>query len=190
MSNAFFHRRAELANPDYYATPPKAVEELLQVERFSDSIWEPCCGGGHIAKVLLAHGFKVQASDLYNFGYGFSGIDFLRVPNAPKGADIITNPPYNQALSFVEHAVNIIEPGHKVAMFLRINFLETRSRRALFNRCPPKYVYVASSRFGCAPNGDFLVKPNGDLFYPSAVVYAWFIWEVGYSGDTTLRWFN
>jgi hypothetical protein len=42
---------------DYYATDPKAVEMLLELEQFSPVIWEPACGEGHISKVLQAHGY-------------------------------------------------------------------------------------------------------------------------------------
>ena len=31
---------------DYYATPPVAVEKLLEVEKFSQNIYEPFVGGG------------------------------------------------------------------------------------------------------------------------------------------------
>ena len=36
---------------DYYATDPKAVEMLLELEQFAPVIWEPACGEGHISKV-------------------------------------------------------------------------------------------------------------------------------------------
>ena len=42
---------------DYYATDPKAVEMLLELEQFAPVIWEPACGEGHISKVLQAHGY-------------------------------------------------------------------------------------------------------------------------------------
>ena len=35
---------------DYYATDPRAVEMLLELEQFSPVIWEPACGEGHISK--------------------------------------------------------------------------------------------------------------------------------------------
>ena len=31
---------------DYYATDPRAVEMLLELEQFSPVIWEPACGEG------------------------------------------------------------------------------------------------------------------------------------------------
>lgn len=57
--------------------------------------------------------------------------------------DIITNPPYGLATEFAEHAMNIITDGHKVAMFLKIQFLETQKRYELFKKYPPKpYMYL------------------------------------------------
>jgi len=45
--------RRKTAEPnDYYATEPKAVELLLEQEKFLPKIWEPACGEGHISKVL------------------------------------------------------------------------------------------------------------------------------------------
>lgn len=46
-SNHTDHDRAE---HDYYATEPKAVEELMKVEKFNGSIWENCCGGGSFVR--------------------------------------------------------------------------------------------------------------------------------------------
>jgi hypothetical protein len=126
---------------------------------------------------------------LIEHGYGTSGIDFLQC-REPLTQDIITNPPYVQAQSFVEHAVSLLTEGHKIAMFLRLVFLETQARRPLFDEHPPARIYVASARFGCAPNGEFKTRPNGELYYPSSVAYAWFIWEYNHTGPTTLGWFN
>ena len=69
---------------DFYATEPKAVELLLQREKFSSAIWEPACGQGHISKILLAHGYTVISSDLVNRGYGYTGIDFLKTSGLPS----------------------------------------------------------------------------------------------------------
>ena len=69
-------------------------------------------------------------------------------------------------------------------MFLRLNFLEGKSRRTLFDRYPPKTIYVSSSRINCAKGGDFENHNAG------AQAYAWFVWEKGYSGQTVVKWFN
>ena len=70
-------------------------------------------------------------------------------------------------------------------MFLKIQFLEGVKRRKLFEKWPPKVIYVSSSRMRCAMNGDFekYAKSN-------AICYAWYVWEKGYTGETILRWMN
>ena len=187
MSTAFFRRKDDCPEFDYYATP-RAVDELLKLERFSPNIWEPCCGGVHISETLLAYGYKVRSTDIADHGYGQPGVDFLK-QLAPIEEDIITNPAYVQAQGFVEHALSRLTEGHKVAMFLRLSFLEGQARRRLFDRYPPIRVHLSSQRFGCAPNGEFKVRPSGELYWPSAVAYAWFIWEAGYRGPVTIDWF-
>lgn len=169
---------------DYYATEPKALELLLDLETFSPTVWECACGEGHLAEVLVNRGYKVISSDLIDRGYGYGGIDFLESTKQFDG-DIITNPPYKYAQEFVEHALDVVTEGHKVVMFLKVQFLEGKARKELFKKYPPKKIYVSSSRLRCAMNGDFekYAKSN-------AVAYAWFIWEKGFTGDTVVRWFN
>ena len=104
--------------------------------------------------------------------------------------DIITNPPYSIAKDFVKHAMDIITPGHKVAMFLKLTFLEGQSRKKLFSQYPPKIIYVSISRLGCAKNGEFKLDKNGNLKADSTVAYAWFVWEKVYNEETIIRWFN
>ena len=167
----------------FYATDPRAIELLLNVENFSDKVWECACGEGHLSKVLESKGYDVISTDLIDRGFGTGGVDFLSFSETFDG-DIITNPPYKYAIEFVEKAISSITNGHKVAMLLRLSFLEGISRRKLFDRHPPKTVYVASKRILCAKNGDF---ENSD---GSAIAYAWFVWEKGFVGEPTLRWFN
>lgn len=171
---------------DYYATEPRAVELLLEQERFKPHIWEPACGEGHISEVLKAHGYNVLSTDLVERGYGPGGYDFLDNPYfASFDGDIITNPPYKYAAEFVEQALRIVKPGCKVAMFLKIQFLEGKARRKLFDMFPPLTVYVASGRLKCAMNGDFekYAKSN-------AICYAWFVWRKDYQGPTYIKWIN
>jgi hypothetical protein len=69
-------------------------------------------------------------------------------------------------------------------MFLKLQFLEGKSRKAFFMEHPPKTVYVSSSRLICAMNGDFSTISS------SAVAYAWFVWQKGFSGEPVIRWIN
>ena len=159
---------------DYYATDPKAIELLLEQESFSENIWEPACGEGHLSKVLEAKGHKVHSTDLIDRGYGIGGQDFLNTAGTFNG-DIITNPPYKYAKEFVEKALEMVPEGNKVAMFLKIQFLEGRARRILFDKHPPQTVYVSSGRLRCAMGGDFEKYGKSN-----AICYAWFVWRRGY----------
>lgn len=179
------HALNEREQNDYYATEPKAATLLMQLEDLSPLVWECACGEGHLAKEFEKGGHTVYATDLIDRGYGYV-TDFLTTSAPPTpGFDIVTNPPYSKAQEFVEHALDIIENGRKVAMFLKIQFLEGKARRKLFDTQPPKTIYVSTSRLKCAMNGDFerYAKSN-------AICYAWFVWLKGYTGDTVIKWMN
>lgn len=177
------HTESEREVNDFYATDPRAMELLLDMEQFSPKIWECACGVGHLSEVLKQRGYDVYSTDLIDRGYGVGNIDFLNCQDMFDG-DIITNPPYKYGKEFVEHALELVPNGHKVAMFLKFTFAEGKSRKHLFETQPPKTVYISSSRLICAKNGDF------DSISSSAVAYAWYVWEKGYTGDTVLKWFN
>lgn len=135
------HTDNERESNDYYATEPKAAELLLEVEDLHDFIWECACGEGHLAEVFRKHGHIVKATDLIDRGYGCGGIDFLK-KNIRLHGDIITNPPYKYAKEFVEHAINTVADGYKVCMFLKLQFLEGKARRELFQKYPPPSAYM------------------------------------------------
>lgn len=179
------HSEGERAERDYYATDPYAVEKLLEVETFNKYILEPACGGCHITDVLLKHGYIVASSDIVDRGAENQDYttDFFEIGKLSEidRMDIITNPPYNMAKEFVEHALDISEDGVKVAMFLKLTFLESEKRRALFDKYPPKVIYVFTNRVDCWKNG---IKPEKAA---KAVCYAWFVWEKGYTGDTIIK---
>ena len=180
------HTDKERHKEDYYATEPKATKLLLEIDSFSYDIWECACGEGHMSKVLTEAGHNVRSTDLIDRGYG-DVFDFLSLENTEWHGDIITNPPYVKAKEFVEKALTIIPTGNKVAMFLKLQFMESKGRKDLFLNNPPKTIYVSSSRLQCAKNGEFeRMKAGGG----SAVAYAWYVWEKGYKGETTVKWFN
>lgn len=180
------HGNSEREELDYYATDPKAVDMLCDLETFSPMVWECACGEGHISRALEEHGYEVWSTDIVDRGCNNDTFDFLE-HTGEYGMDIVTNPPYKYAKEFVEHAIECVKDGHKVAMLLKIQFLEGKSRRELFDKYPPKTVYVSSGRINCCKNGDFSKEQRSNN---SAQAYAWFIWEKGYSGDTIIKWFN
>ena len=178
------HSSGERAKDDYYATDPKAMHLLLELEDFNPRILECACGEGHLSKVLKEKGYKVTSRDLVYRGFGKGGKDFLK-RTKPWPGDIFTNPPYTLARAFIEKALELIPTGNRVAMFLKLQFLENKGKKDFFNTNPPKLIYVSRSRIKCAKNGDF-----GDGKKGKAVAYCWFIWEKGYKGFPTIKWFN
>ena len=174
------HTKEDREVNDYYATSPSAGEMLLELETLNENIWEPACGQGHLSKVFEKHGHNVLSSDLVYRGYGKGSIDFLKQTKKFNG-DIVTNPPYKYAKEFVEKALELVYDGNKVVMFLKVLFLESKGRKPLFEKYPPKTVYISSNRIECGKNGNF----KGD----KAVAYAWYMWEKGFNGTTQLKWF-
>lgn len=166
------HTCHERQHEDFYATEPKATEWLCKLEQFEGRILEPACCEGHMSRVLKAAGYEVVSRDLVDRGYG-DVADFLSIDNLAWDGNIVTNPHYKYAQQFVEKALSIILEGKKVAMFLKLTFLEGKARRAIFRSNPPIRVWVSSSRLKCAMNGDF------DKYGSSAAAYAWFIWQKG-----------
>ena len=182
------HSDTEREVNDFYATDPNTLEiflDALQKDNITlhNHIWEPACGQGHLSEVLKRKGYEVFSTDLINRGYGDYQGDFLKLKTTGK-QDILTNPPYKYAKEFVEHALNILGDGYYCIMLLKIQFLEGKSRRALFKQYPPKYVYVNSSRQACYINGDMASKMS------SATCYCWFIWEKGFVGEPIIRWID
>jgi hypothetical protein len=178
------HASYEREKNDYYATEPKAVKLFLEVEKFEGKIWECACGEGSLSEEMKRLGYDVYSSDLVDRGYG-EVKDFLSIKNNQQtDMNIITNPPYKYANDFIVKALSIMQHGKKLSLFLPIRYLEGKARKKIFKENPPKIIYVSSSRLICAINGEFH-KQKG-----SAVSYAWFVWEKGYQGSTTIDWFN
>ena len=177
------HTEKERQQDDYYATDPRSIDYLLEKAHPQKDIWECACGEGHLSKRLMELGFNVRSTDLVYRGFGAGGVDFLSV-YAPFSGDIITNPPYKYAKEFVEHSLEILQPGSSAYMFLKLQFLEGKARRALFETGQLKRVYVSTSRILCAKNGDFETAQS------SAVAYCWYQFEKGYHGPAVIEWIN
>ncbi|HEX2520843.1 MAG TPA: hypothetical protein VHP35_01890 [Terriglobia bacterium] len=172
-------RKADLAGPDFYPTPTWPTRALVKHEKFRGSIWEPACGDGAMARVLEETGCSVISSDLYDRGYGKSGVDFLK--SVDKVDNVVTNPPYNSAEEFVQTALRIAK--WKCAFLLRLAFLEGAKRyRTLFSKRPPTRIWVFSERITFYPAGA-QVRGSG------TTAYAWFVWDrKADQGKTEIRW--
>lgn len=181
--NMYKTSRNNRAEHDFYATDPLAAKLLLNVEQFDKNVWECASGENHLANVFKQYGHNVRTSDIVHRTPSTEVLDFLSCRKKWSG-DIITNPPFQNCLEFVKKALSLVSEGHKVAMFLRLQFLESMERWEFFEENPPKVVYVSSKRIKCGKDGNF----NSEM--SSIQCYAWFVWEKGYKGNTTLSWIN
>jgi len=182
------HSDDERQNEDFYATDPEALKKFLDATDrdylyFSNDIWECACGDGAISKELEERGYNVRSTDAFDRGFG-DRVNFLDVISNYDG-DIITNPPFKHAEKFIDHAKTVLNTGSYLVLFLKIQFLEGKRRKKLFNEWPPKYVYIHSSRVRTFKNNDEKYK-NGS----GSVCYAWYIWQKGTKNEPKIRWID
>lgn len=180
------HTDKEREPNDFYATDPIAVDKLVGSIGFIPSVvWECACGTGCLSERLKQYCHGVVSTDAIDRGYG-QVQDFLLAKEMPSGCScIITNPPYKLATEFILHALSLLPDGGRCIMFLKTTFLEGEKRhRLLFSKYPPQLILQFSKRVLCAKNAEFQkMRKVG-----SAVSYAWFVWEKGYKGETTITW--
>lgn len=184
------HTTKEREENDFYATDNIAIDRLRAKFDIPHDVWEPCCGEGTLSERLKAFGHNVYSSDIIDRGYGDEVKDFFSYDKAPailgENFCILTNPPYKYACEVVKHSLSLLPKGCYSIMFLKTTFLEGKRRyEELFSRTPPKYVFQYISRVLCAKNGDFdYMRSHGG----SAVSYAMYIFEKGYSGMSVIDW--
>lgn len=198
---------------DFYATPPRMVDLLFKyynVFNKSTTFWEPCNGMGHISAFIEKKAPNVLKSDIIDRTgdteiFDFFKFDRLNKESIPEwllkhcelydtenglellvDADIVTNPPYNKGTEFYEKACSILAPGQRLAVFVKIQFLETQKRYDIFQKYPPKKVLVCINRVHCGKEGLF----DNELCSGGAACYCWLIYEKGYKGRCTLDWIN
>lgn len=72
------HSLLEREQHDFYATDPRAIDDLLKYETFNKNIWECAVGQGHLADRLKDYGYCVECTDLIDRGYpGTEIVDFF-----------------------------------------------------------------------------------------------------------------
>jgi hypothetical protein len=164
---------------DCYETPPVAVHALLKVEQLPYRIWEPACGSGNITNVLLDQSYDVVSSDIVDYDWGHEIVDFLKIRRGTyTDRAIITNPPYKLAQKFVEKA---LELSPLVIMLLRLAFLESQRRTNILEHSGLARVHVFRKRLPMMHRKGWTGKKAS-----SAIPFAWYVWERGYTGPITI----
>lgn len=194
-------RREPPDSLDFFPTPPWATRALFAhvVPDAGGVAWEPAAGEGHMAEVLREQFDVVRASDVFDYGRPGHEVGSF-VGEGPDVIDrthgwpdwIITNPPFNLAVVFVERALD--EAGQGVALLLRTSWMEGAERyERLFRDSPPTIVAPFVERVP-------MVKGRWDPEASTATSYAWFVWrrcallpgQTGFgswrTGGTTLIW--
>jgi hypothetical protein len=181
------HALARAKVLDGFGTPEIAVKTLLSREAFHTNVWEPANGYGDITFPLEDAGYDVFTSDIFRWHKSThtqrSFFDFTRLPYGDD-YDIITNPPFKLANQFVTHSHKLLRKGGRLALLLRLQFLEGITRReTIFDVNPPYIVYVYSFRLPRMHRFDY-----DEAGSTSMLAFAWMIWEKGYKGSTVVKW--
>ncbi|KKN14445.1 hypothetical protein LCGC14_0995960 [marine sediment metagenome] len=170
---------AERPKGDFYPTPSEAVYGLLSKEKFpygaGNFIWEPACGDGAITNILSARGYPTWSTDLYDWGFGTSGIDFLDCDFEEyfHCDHIITNPPFKLANEFAYRGVDFIRKTcGKLCLLLRLQWLEGQKRGKMFEKIPPQRIWVFSARLPRMHQFGYTGKKT-----TSTMAFAWFVWD-------------
>lgn len=137
-----------------------------------------------MAEEIKKAGYIVRATDIVDRGYGEGGVDFLTTDFPSGKYDIIMNPPFNICVDFIKKALLIAK--NKVAVLMPLRYLSSIERYDLYKDYPPIRVYVYIERICIAKNGEFEKYESGC----NPLIYAWYVWEKGYKGETTLKWIH
>jgi hypothetical protein len=176
-------RRHPLADRghDLYETDPAVTHALLKAELLPTDIWECAAGRGAIVRELRAHGHRVYASDIADYGTGDSGIfDFLTTQSAPFGIKcIVTNPPYKVAPAFVRHALKLCP---RVIMLLRLAFLESVGRSDILEGGKLARVFIFRNRLPFMHRVGW-IGPRAT----SAIPFMWAVWDASHRGPPGLH---
>jgi hypothetical protein len=177
---------------DFYRTPAWCVERVLPFLHIgSGAIVDPGCGDGAIGEALrrttrehaiygiesdeelAAAAARADVSPDYARVYSEVLIeDFLGLNGVDGLGDeptFIGNPPYRDAMAFIEQSLRLAGPGGTVCFLLRLAWLAGQKRRD-FHQQHPADIYVLSRRPSFTGKGT------------DATDYAWFAWGPGPRG--------
>ena len=168
---------------DYYATHQDSTKSLLSVEEVTFPALEPCCGEGHISKLL---GGDVTNNDLIYRGYGTGGVDFLDWKPDREYKTVITNPPFSLFTEFMVKSLDVAT--EKVFLFGKLQALEGKKRASIMEKTPLKYIYVFKSRQQPLRNGSDIDELTGKKMASSTMAFAWFVWYKNNTKEPIVRW--
>lgn len=159
---------------DSYETPAWVTQAVIEhLPRISGQVWEPAAGSGKMVDVLKLHFPNVVGTDAQQ------GESFFDFECAGAAEMIFSNPPFDQAQKFIEHALKLMEPCKGVVvMLLRVDFDSAKTRAHLFDDCPAWYKKVVLLKRIMWFKGDSSPSYN----------HAFYIWDHRNSGSATIAY--
>jgi hypothetical protein len=181
-----FGRPRAVRGLDLFDTPPIALEPLFAHEPLLQgvtSVAEPFSGKGNLVIAMRARELIVHASDIRDRGCPDSTVrDFRHMAERPPGCDVlVSNPPYADAMGFIEHAWAL---GFRVVvLLLKLSFLCTVERfERLHKRGHLRRVHVLAERLQDMHDANY----SGEKASQSQV-HAWFVFDRDYCGPATIN---
>lgn len=161
---------------DFYPTPKETVKSFLDAFPLPQegTVLEPGAGDGSIIKVLKKYGdFSIDAVEireeeqdhLQKLGVNVMMGDYLNMDIDKKYDLIIGNPPFGQAMEFIEKSLKLLKPTGTLAFLLRTAFLESDKRFSFWQNHPLTGLYTLHKRPSFTGKGT------------DAASYSWFVWQ-------------
>jgi len=172
----------------HYVEPSWVSERLFDVERFTQTIYDPAAGWGTIVKTARKAGYRALGSDI---------IIRTRQPHIPKinflhdhraslernRFSVVCNPPFDHVEEFCRRSIDI--GARKVAMI----FLLRRLPAAHWIReLPLKCIYLLTPRPSMPPGRWIRAgnKPGG-----GTQDFCWLVFDTfGSAGTPTIKWLH
>lgn len=163
---------------DFYPTPEWCVTELYrEFPLLPHPTLEPCAGIGSLVDPIIKNNWNVPLAieldpELAERHPHVKQGDGLALDWT--GHHVLMNPPYKDALTWIEKG---LAEAESLVALLRLGFLASKRRHALFKRFPPYALGVLSKR------------PSFRHGRTDSSEYAWFIWT-RWQGDhrTDVKW--
>lgn len=200
------HRREGSAGDvlDRWYTPDDVARACIEALPWSGRppLWalEPSAGGGAFVRALRSRwpAVHVHGIDADPGALGLRECDSMRVGSwlseasvpddgEARAAEVVAmNPPFRDAVAHIAQAIHVAS-GYSsrwvVGALVRVALLESRERRAWWDRHPPAEVHHLRRRvsFG-GPASALAQERTGKKTGTDYAAYAWIVWRAGHVG--------